>query len=100
MIADPSAVRWLVTVLKDPEKRVRHAATESFLKLRIEAAMVLGELGDRRAVPVQLEALEDRNPEEVVLSAIRALGNIGDPGPLPRSSRSWMNASARLERPA
>ena len=106
-IGDSRAAPRLIGSLKDPETGVRRAAVASLLKLdldehreeavtgliqmmgdsgyteevdslRAEAACVLGELGDRRAVPVLIEALGERYKDEVFRAATQALGDIGD----------------------
>jgi HEAT repeat protein len=66
---DPNALEPLAKALEDSNKWVRWAALEA-----------LGELGDRRAVPVILQFLKKREPygwgRRV---AANALGNINDP---------------------
>ena len=123
-IGDPRAAPQLIGSLKDPEIGVRRAAVASLLKLdldehreeavtalievmgdsrysedvyslRAEAADALGELGDRRAVPVLIEALGERYKDEVVRSAARALGDIGDREAVPALVRVL---KARLDR--
>lgn len=46
-------------------------------KVRVQAALVLGKLGDRRAVPALLQALHDQN-ETVRGAAATSLGQLGD----------------------
>jgi hypothetical protein len=46
-------------------------------KVRVQAALILGKLGDRRAVPALLQALHDEN-ETVRGVAATSLGRIGD----------------------
>lgn len=48
-------------------------------KVRVEAALVLGRIKDRRSVPSLISALRDGHPA-VRATAARALGKIGDPG--------------------
>ena len=54
---------------------------------RAEIATALGKLRSAKALPVLLEALEDR-AGEVRKSAVDALGKIGDPSALPHLNRS------------
>ncbi|MGZ3426598.1 MAG: HEAT repeat domain-containing protein, partial [Polyangia bacterium] len=46
-------------------------------KVRVQAALVLGKLNDRRAVPALIQALHDEN-ETVRGVAATSLGRIGD----------------------
>jgi hypothetical protein len=50
---------------------------DSSYKVRVQAALVLGKLGDRRAVPALIQALRDEN-ETVRGVAATSLGRIGD----------------------
>ena len=50
---------------------------DSSYKVRVQAALVLGKLGDRRAVPALIQALHDEN-ETVRGVAATSLGRIGD----------------------
>src|SRR4051794_34450997 len=51
---------------------------DSSYKVRVQAALVLGKLGDRRAVPALIQALKDEN-ETVRGVAATSLGRLGDP---------------------
>jgi hypothetical protein len=51
-------------------------------KVRVQAALVLGKLGDKRAVPALQKALKDSNPS-VRGVACSSLGRIGDPAAIP-----------------
>src|SRR5689334_9191208 len=58
-------------------------------KVRVQAALVLGKLGDRRAVPTLIQALNDDN-ETVRGVAATSLGRLGDrnaAGPLARVAK-------------
>lgn len=98
-IGDRRAVETMVTLLGDGEAAVRRAAASAFEKLRDEraidpltrvlandpsslvrtyAAMALGALGARHAVPALLEATRAREPN-LRRAAARALCRIGDP---------------------
>src|SRR5580765_7115231 len=48
-------------------------------KVRVQAALVLGKLADKRAVPALMQALKDEN-ESVRGVAATSLGRIGDKG--------------------
>jgi HEAT repeat protein len=51
-------------------------------RIRQYLSMVLGNLGDRRATPVLMEALQDRAPETRIYAAL-ALGRLHDPAAVP-----------------
>jgi hypothetical protein len=53
-------------------------AVERSYKVRVEAALILGRLKDRRSVPSLVSALGDNHPA-VRATAAQALGRIGDP---------------------
>src|SRR6478752_1863176 len=57
-------------------------------KVRVQAALVLGKLNDKRAVPALMQALHDEN-ETVRGVAATSLGRIGD-----KSSANALQASA------
>lgn len=76
--ASDARVRRLLRLLRDSDARVR-----------IQALVVLGRLGDRRAVSPILAVLGDSNPSVRAMAAA-ALGSIGDPrarGPLAKRAR-------------
>ncbi len=56
----------------------RALLTDPSYKVKVQAALVLGKLGDKRAVPALLEALRDDN-ETVRGMAALSLGKLGDP---------------------
>lgn len=73
---DPTALDTLINTLRhDDNNVVREAVIES-----------LGKVGDRRAVPFLLSALEDSS-FAIRFSAIKALGAIGDPEAIPYLKR-------------
>ncbi|HEY3359887.1 MAG TPA: HEAT repeat domain-containing protein [Polyangia bacterium] len=51
-------------------------------KVRVQAALVLGKLGDRRAVPALMKAVKDDNPSVRGVSC-SSLGRLGDPAAIP-----------------
>jgi hypothetical protein len=51
-------------------------------KVRVQAALVLGKLGDRRAVPALVKALKDENSSVRGVSC-SSLGRLGDPSAVP-----------------
>lgn len=51
-------------------------------RIRQYLSMVLGNLGDRRATPLLVEALQDRTPEARIYAAL-ALGRLRDPAAVP-----------------
>ncbi|HEX8190404.1 MAG TPA: HEAT repeat domain-containing protein, partial [Pyrinomonadaceae bacterium] len=64
--------------------RVRRRKVEEDEFVRRAAAISLGQLGSREAVPVLVEALSNaRTPGDVRREAARALGLIGDPAAVP-----------------
>lgn len=73
------AVRALSAILKDTDNPKDNR--------REDAAAILGEIGDRKAVPALLEALREDWSEGVRYSAGFALGRIGDPSAVPALSR-------------
>ena len=120
-IGNSRSAPLLIGSLKDPDTGVRRAGVASLLKLdlgehlkaavtglievmgdrgfteevdslRAEATGALGELGDRRAVPVLIDALGQRYKDELFRAATRALSDIGDweagsrTGPRPRGA--------------
>src|SRR5579859_210562 len=52
-------------------------------RIRRYLSMVLGTLGDRRATPVLLDGLNDRDPDNRIY-VLLALGELGDPAAIPR----------------
>src|SRR3954468_4183970 len=58
-------------------------------KVRVQAALVLGKLNDKRAVPALIQALKDEN-ESVRGVAATSLGRIGDKG----SANALLQASS------
>ncbi len=63
--------------------RVYESAKNDDPRIRQYLSMVLGNLGDRRATPLLVEALGDRAPETRIYAAL-ALGRLGDPAAVPR----------------
>ncbi|HEY7954373.1 MAG: HEAT repeat domain-containing protein [Polyangia bacterium] len=59
------------------EQLTRALMQDSSYKVRVQAALVLGHLADRRAVPVLIQALKDKN-ESVRGVAATSLGRLGD----------------------
>jgi len=62
--------------------RVYTEAKNDDPRIRQYLSMVLGNLGDRRATPVLMEALRDRAPETRIYAAL-ALGRLRDPAAVP-----------------
>ncbi|HLJ74678.1 MAG TPA: HEAT repeat domain-containing protein [Thermoanaerobaculia bacterium] len=56
-------------------------------RIRRYLSMVLGTLGDRRATPVLLDGLNDRDPDNRIY-VLLALGELGDPAAIPRIEQS------------
>jgi HEAT repeat protein len=64
--------------------RLRRRKIEEDEFVRRAAAVSLGQIGSREAVPVLVEALSNaRTPDDVRREAARALGLIGDPAAAP-----------------
>jgi HEAT repeat protein len=63
--------------------RVYESAKNDDPRIRQYLSMVLGNLGDRRATPLLVDALGDRAPETRIYAAL-ALGRLGDPAAVPR----------------
>ncbi|MBI5480449.1 MAG: HEAT repeat domain-containing protein [Deltaproteobacteria bacterium] len=79
-----SAVSILVIVLLSAPARAdkvddlaRTLASDPSYKVRVQAALVLGKLGDKRAVPHLIKALKDSHPTVRAVSC-GALGRLGD----------------------
>jgi hypothetical protein len=64
------------------EDLVRALQGDPSYKVRLQAALVLGKLGDRRAVPALAKAVKDENAS-VRAVACTSLGRIGDPTGVP-----------------
>src|SRR5512138_1420887 len=67
----------------------RTLASDPSYKVRVQAALVLGKLGDKRAVPALVKALKDSNATVRAVSC-GALGKLGDSsavGPLKEATR-------------
>ena len=62
--------------------RVYNSAKNDDPRIRQYLSMVLGNLGDRRATPLLVDALQDRAPETRIYAAL-ALGRLGDPAAVP-----------------
>lgn len=62
--------------------RVHDGAKNDDPRIRQYLSMVLGNLGDRRATPLLIDALHDRAPETRIYAAL-ALGRLGDPSAVP-----------------
>jgi hypothetical protein len=62
--------------------RVYDGAKNDDPRIRQYLSMVLGNLGDRRATPLLIDALNDRAPETRIYAAL-ALGRLGDPAAVP-----------------
>lgn len=63
--------------------RVYDSAKNDDPRIRQYLSMVLGNLGDKRATPLLVDALKDRAPETRIYAAL-ALGRLGDPVAVPR----------------
>jgi HEAT repeat protein len=63
--------------------RVYDSAKNDDPRIRQYLSMVLGNLGDKRATPLLIDALQDRAPETRIYAAL-ALGRLGDPAAVPR----------------
>lgn len=73
--------------------RVYESAKNDDPRIRQYLSMVLGNLGDKRATPLLIDALGDRSPETRIYAAL-ALGRLRDPASVP----SLMKAFATDER--
>lgn len=62
--------------------RVHDGAKNDDPRIRQYLSMVLGNLGDRRATPLLIDALGDKAPETRIYAAL-ALGRLGDPSAVP-----------------
>lgn len=62
--------------------RVYEGAKNDDPRIRQYLSMVLGNLGDRRATPLLMDALKDRAPETRIYAAL-ALGRLRDPAAVP-----------------
>jgi hypothetical protein len=62
--------------------RVYDSAKNDDPRIRQYLSMVLGNLGDKRAAPLLIDALRDRAPETRIYAAL-ALGRLGDPSAAP-----------------
>ena len=126
VLGDSGAVQHLLAALKDPAIRVRLAATRSVRKLdmaehraeavvalmevlerksydsthhrlREETAQALGQLGDSRAIPTLVAALEYRYDSDLHSCAAEALGEIGDPRAVPGLIVALTDGHARVK---
>jgi hypothetical protein len=70
--------------------RVYDGAKNDDPRIRQYLSMVLGNLGDRRATPLLIDALNDRAPETRIYAAL-ALGRLGDPAAVPPLMRVFAN---------
>ena len=68
--------------LVDDVARVYQEAKNDDPRIRQYLSMVLGNLGDKRATPLLIEALQDRAPETRIYAAL-ALGRLHDPAAVP-----------------
>src|SRR5262252_6408235 len=68
---------------------IQTLATTSSYKVRVQVCLVLGKIGDRRAVPAISGALRDDSPA-VRMVAAQALGRLGD-----ASALGSLNATAQ-----
>jgi hypothetical protein len=76
-----AVARWTAAgVVGDPklDELCKALAEDGNYKVRVQAALVLGRLGDARAVPCLVKALADAN-KTVRAIAAQALGQVGDP---------------------
>jgi HEAT repeat protein len=62
--------------------RVYEGAKNDDPRIRQYLSMVLGNLGDKRATPLLMDALQDRSPETRIYAAL-ALGRLRDPASVP-----------------
>lgn len=79
-------------LVEDVSKAYRDAKNDD-PRIRQYLSMVLGNLGDRRATPLLVEALGDSHPETRIYAAL-ALGRLRDPAAVPQ----LVNAASRDER--
>ncbi len=99
-LAISAAVAALVsaaTAAADPQidSAVRALRKDSSLKVRTQAAIVLGQRGAKEAVPALLEAVAEDGAAAVRLAAVGALAKIGD-----RSVRPTLEEASRSDRDA
>lgn len=76
--------------LVDDVGRVFAGAKTDDPRIRQYLAMVLGNLGDRRATPLLVDALGDRPPENRIYAAL-ALGRLRDPAAVPHLLNAFAN---------
>lgn len=77
LAAAPLAVRAAAPQVK-PEELCKALVEDANYKVRVQAALVLGRLGDKSAVPSLIKALSDTNKTVRAISA-QALGQLGAP---------------------
>ena len=96
-----AGIAWAIFVFSQPA----HAdARTTFLinmlegggnyRIRVQAATTLGKLRSKEAVPALVRALEDSH-ELVVISAVTALGQIGDASVIPQVEQAARKAPSR-----
>jgi HEAT repeat protein len=68
-------------------------------RIRRYLSMVLGNLGDRRATPLLLDALNDKDPETRIY-ALMALGELHDPAAVPNVIRAAGNQDKDIRKTA
>jgi len=96
---DPSAVPGLIHLVeKAPATYSLVGSEHESSKAAEEAIRVLGELGDNRALPVLIDALDKVfNPFDELHCAAVALGRIGDPAAIPYL-RNALNSTSKSVR--
>ena len=126
VLGDPGAVPHLLAALREPTIPIRLAATRALRKLdmgrhrdeavlaligvletrsygvqhhrlREEAAQALGQLGDSRAIPALINALEWKYDSYLHSCAAEALGEIGDPVAVPGLIVALTDGHARVK---
>jgi hypothetical protein len=81
MLGSKQAAPSLLDALE--QRRPMEAEARSSAPAWITAAVLLGRLGEGRAVPALVEVLRDDVPTDAYVAALRALGRIGDPSAAP-----------------
>ena len=82
MAGDASGVSELVAAVR--QRRDDKPQGRRQVGQWLPSIVLLGRVGDKSAVPVLCEVLEDRDaPTDAVMAAVRALGRIGDPSAEP-----------------
>ena len=83
---DPAAVPVLIEVIENrPKEDDDYVLKRRFAPFWMTMIVMLGRLGDPRAIPVLVDLLDEPrwNSIDIMLACVRALGRIGDPKAVP-----------------